>query len=199
MTKNREQPSGGQQSPITEEFIKHRTFLKRFLTRFLSQPQDIDDVLQDTYLKAYRAERERVIHTPKAFLFRVARNAALKENERKSRQIVESIEDFDGSGVIYNENAVENQAEARQRLRLFCDSVLEMSPQVRRAFLMRKVYGLSYKDIAVQLSLSISTVEKHVAKGLVVCSAYMERAEQASSSPAAGADKERRKSTGDAG
>ncbi len=204
MAKKREQPSGGQPSPITEEFVKHRTFLKRFLTRFLNQPQDIDDVLQDTYLKAYRAERERVIHTPKAFLFRVARNAALKELERKSRQIAECIEDFDESGIIYEENAVENQVEARQRLGLFCDSALEMSPQVRRAFLMRKVYGLSYQDIAKQLSLAVSTVEKHVAKGLEVCNAYMEREEQAGNTQAseantAGTNKARRASTGDAG
>ena len=39
---------------ITEAFIKHETFLKRFISRFLSRPQDIEDVVQDTYLKAYQ-------------------------------------------------------------------------------------------------------------------------------------------------
>ena len=80
---------------ITEAFVKHETFLKRFLSRFLSRPQDIEDVVQETYLKAFSAEKKQQIHQPKAFLFRVARNAALTELGKKSRQVMKNVEDND--------------------------------------------------------------------------------------------------------
>ena len=68
---------------ITEAFLKHETFLKRFISRFLPRPQDIEDVVQDTYLKAFTAEKKQTIQQPKAFLFRVAKNAAFTQLTKK--------------------------------------------------------------------------------------------------------------------
>ena len=47
-----------------------------------------------------------------------------------------------------------------------------MSPQVRRVYLMRKVHGMPHKDIAEQLGIARSTVEKHLTKGLEVCDCF---------------------------
>jgi RNA polymerase sigma-70 factor (ECF subfamily) len=47
--------------------------------------------------------------------------------------------------------------------------VAQLPLQCRRAFLLKKVYGLSQKEIAGYLGISESTVEKHVAKGLLHC------------------------------
>ena len=160
---------------ITEAFIKHETFLKRFISRFLSRPQDIEDVVQDTYLKAYSAEKKQQIQQPKAFLFRVARNAALTEMNKKSRQLMQFVEDYDELGIINDEASVEEQVLSHEKLGLFCQSALEMPTKCRRVFLMAKVYGMSYKEISAELGIGQSAVEKHVAKGLEICHAYMQR------------------------
>ena len=160
---------------ITEAFVKHETFLKRFLSRFLSRPQDIEDVVQDTYLKAFSAEKKQQIHQPKAFLFRVARNAALTELSKKSRQVMKYVEDYDDSEIISDGISVEDRVLASEKLGLFCQSALEMTPKCRRVFLMAKVYGMSYKEISAELEIGQSAVEKHVAKGLEVCTAFMRR------------------------
>jgi len=170
---NKNQQHTEEHETITSAFTKHQAFLKRFLGRFLSRTQDIDDVLQETYLKAYSAERGQVINSPKSFLFRVARNTALTELKRKSRQIIECVEDYQDEEILLTDNPVEDQAAATEKLGVFCQSVLEMSPQVRRVFLMRKVYGMSQKEIADELGIAQSTVEKHIARGLLVCSEYM--------------------------
>ena len=162
---------------ITEVFIKHETFLKRFISRFLSRPQDIEDVVQDTYLKAFSAEKKQQIHQPKAFLFRVARNAALTQLTKKSRQVMTYVEDYDGLEIINDEVTVENHVLAQEKLGLFSQSALEMTPKCRRVFLMAKVYGMSHKEISAELGIGPSAVEKHVAKGLEVCHAYMQRME----------------------
>jgi len=163
---------------ITEAFIKHETFLKRFISRFLSRPQDIEDVVQDTYLKAFSAEKKHLIQQPKAFLFRVAKNAALTQLTKKSRQVMTYVEDFDGLEIINDEVTVESHVLAQEKLGLFSQAALEMTPKCRRVFLMAKVYGMSYKEISAELGIGPSAVEKHVAKGLEVCNAYIQRMAQ---------------------
>ena len=165
-------------SSITDAFIEHESFLKRFLRRFLVRSCDIEDVVQDTYLKALYAEEGRIISSPKAFLFRIARNEALNEIRRKSRTTVEYIADLSASEPDVGGNLIEDEAITRQRLGLFCESVLEMSPRCRRIFLMCKVHGMSHKEVAEQLGISVSGVEKQVARGLVICNAYISKLEQ---------------------
>ena len=180
MTKKKtETRSQDYDSVVTPAFVKHQSFLKRFLTRFLPCSHDIEDVVQDSYLKALCAEKNQEIHSPKAFLFRIARNEALKELRKKSRRITDYIEELDIPEASTSGTSVEDSSIAKQRLGLFCQSALEMTPKCRKAFLMCKVYGFSYKEIASRLGISVSGVEKHVARGLEICNAYVDRIEVA--------------------
>jgi RNA polymerase sigma-70 factor (ECF subfamily) len=161
-------------SEVSSAYLEHRTFLKRFLSRFLSNPDDIDDVVQETFLRAYNAENNDTdIHSPKAFLFRVARNLALKELGRKSRRITDYIEDLGATEVIDEQSSVEDQVAERERLAVFCKAAAALPLQCRRAFLLRKIYGLSQQEISRELNISVSTVEKHLATGLMRCNAFM--------------------------
>ena len=164
------------ESGVTPAFVKNLSFLKRFLTRFLSSSQDIEDVVQESYLKALCAEQKKEITSPKAFLFRIARNEALKELQKKSRRITDYLDDLD-IPESSTEISIEDSSIAKQRFGLFCESALEMPPKCRKAFLMCKVYGFSYNEIASHLDISVSGVEKHIARGLEICSNYVDKAE----------------------
>ena len=113
------------------------------------------------------------MRSPKAFLFRIAKNAALNELARKSRLLTDYIEDSSTPDVIEKGASAEEQVMAQEKLAMFCRAVASLPTQCRKAFLMRKVYGLSHKDIAEQLGISTSTVEKHIASGLLRCSTYL--------------------------
>src|ERR1700754_3174134 len=76
-------------STVTAAFLESGGFLKKFLSRFLPVQQDIEDVAQEAYLRAYIAERRESIEQPKAFLFRVAKNLALTRLAKKSLQITD--------------------------------------------------------------------------------------------------------------
>jgi len=80
-------------SGVSSAFVENIDFLKNFLKRFLSREEDIEDVSQEAYLKAYNIEQKSDIDNPKAYLFRVAKNVALNELNRKSRQMTVYIED----------------------------------------------------------------------------------------------------------
>lgn len=173
MSDTLEQKSRGR-SEVSGAYLEHRTFLKRFLSRFLSSPEDIEDVVQETFLRAYNAEsKDTDIRSPKAFLFRVARNLALKELGKKSRRITKYIEDLGATEVIDVQSSVEDQVAERERLAVFCKAAAALPLQCRRAFLLRKIYGLSQQEISRELNISVSTVEKHLATGLMRCNAFM--------------------------
>jgi RNA polymerase sigma factor (sigma-70 family) len=164
----------GLSNALSLAFMQNRSSLHRFIAKFLSRPQDIEDVAQEAYLRAFDAERSgETVRSPKAFLFRIAKNVALNELALKSRQLTVYIEDSISRDVIGEDCPAEDQAMGKEKLAMFCRAVVTLPVQCRRAFLLRKVHGLSHKEIAEQLGLSVSTVEKHVASGLLRCSTYL--------------------------
>jgi RNA polymerase sigma factor (sigma-70 family) len=166
------------ETAVYAAFIKHQIFLKKFLARFLSRPQDIEDVAQEAFLKAYRAEKKQAVRSPKSFLFQIAKNIALQELTKKSHLITDYIEDLANPEVPYQTHrtgTLEDTVEAQDKLAVFCEAVASLPPQCRRTFLMRKVHGLSHREIAKSLGIAVSTVEKHQAIGLKRCSEYMRK------------------------
>ena len=62
---------------------------------------------------------------------------------------------------------------AQQKLGFHCAAVAALPPKCRKVYLLRKVYGMSYKDIAATLQISDSTVEAHISKGYARCDQYI--------------------------
>ena len=160
-------------SAIHDAYARHQAALKRFISRFLPNSHDIEDVSQETFLRAFTVEKSREIEQPKSFLFRIAKHVALTQLTRKSRQITDYLEDFDDSEVLLTEDTVEDEVIARETLGIHCEAVAGLPTQCRRVYLMRKVYGMSHKEIAARLGIAVSTVEKHLIKGVEQCDRYV--------------------------
>lgn len=175
MTKKTDVASGKSKSGVTRSFVEHGTFLKKFLSGFLRHEQDVEDVAQEAYLKAYCSEQERDIEQPKAFLFSIAKNLALNELTRKSRQMTTYIEECQAPHLLADEMPVETEIEALESLGSYCEAVAALPIKTRRIYLYRKVHGLPHKEIALRMGVSLSTVEKHLKIGLVSCRDYMAR------------------------
>jgi RNA polymerase sigma factor (sigma-70 family) len=158
---------------VQDAFLKNQTALKRFISRFFRNVQDVEDVAQEAFLRAYSAENGRDIEQPKAFLFRIAKHIALNQLSRKSRQITDYLEDLSSSDVLLVEGSVEEEFAARQTLGLHCEAVATLPPHCRRVYMMRKVHGMSHKEIAGHLGIAVSTVEKHLIKGIAECDRYV--------------------------
>ena len=164
-------------SAVSAALVENSGFLKKFLTRFFSNQQDIEDVVQEAYLRAYAAEQKKTIEHPKAFLFRVAKNVALSELSKKSRQITDYIEDLGALAVIDSEASADSEAEAQESLGLYCEAVATLPDKCREVFLLRKVHGLRHKEIADRMSLSISSVEKYLRQGVISCRTFIRDSE----------------------
>lgn len=159
-----------------DTLLCHLPLLRRFVSRFFANHQDVEDIAQEAYLRAFQSGRDNPPRSPRAFLLRVARNLALNELSRKSRWMTENIE---AAGLEQRSgNTLEDDLQSQQRLSLFCEAASNLPMQCRKVFLMRKVYGYTQREIARELGISEKTVEKHVATGLLRCSRYLESRER---------------------
>ncbi|PHR61086.1 MAG: RNA polymerase subunit sigma-70 [Robiginitomaculum sp.] len=177
MTSRKDQQSKTKQtlSVVTSAFINDRAFIKRYLSRFLSNQHDIEDVAQEAYLRAFVAEKKKdgEIEHPRAFLFRIAKNLAISRLRRKSYQITDYIEDLGVSVIIEDGTDPERELAAHQSLGLYCEAVASLPEKTRQIFLLRKMHGLKHKEIAQRMSLSLSSVEKHLQKARAGTSAFL--------------------------
>jgi RNA polymerase sigma-70 factor (ECF subfamily) len=162
---------------VTAAFVEHSLFLKKFLARYFASAQDIEDVAQEAYLRAFAAEQKKRIEQPKAFLFRIAKNVALNELTRKSHQITDFIEEVSASVVLDKEVSAEEETDAQEQVGLYCEAVAALPEKCRHVFLLRKVHGLSHKEIASHMSLSVSSVEKYLRQGVLACRAFIDERE----------------------
>ena len=167
---------------MSHSFLENNLFLKKFLKRFLYQDQDIEDVVQETYIKACNAEKIRDIEHPKAYLFSIAKNLALNELGRKSRKMTDFIEECEAANLAEPTESLEEHLQAEESVALYCRAASQLPERCRSVYLLRKVHGLSHKEIADHLGISLSAVSKHLTKGMLSCQHYIERAgEQAPS------------------
>jgi len=160
-------------SAVTEAFLESNGLIKRFLAGFLRVHQDIEDVAQEAYLRAYMCEQRELIEQPTPFLFRVAKNLALTRLSRKSRRITDYIEEADASDVLETAAGTDEELEAQECLGLYCEAIASLPEKCRQVFLLRKVHGLTHKEIGERMNLSISSVEKYLRQGILACSTYL--------------------------
>lgn len=174
---NRQHNSGGNHhsnvTGIGSAFLQHKTSLTKYISQYIKHPHDIEDIVHDAFLNSYAAEINTKIRKPRAFLFRTARNLALKHLNKSSTRLTDYLEDLDLSAVFNEKPSLEETVESHEQFAFFCQAVQRLPLQCRRAFILRKVYGLSHREIAEQLDISVSTVEKHLATGISRCSDYL--------------------------
>jgi RNA polymerase sigma factor (sigma-70 family) len=163
-------------SRILRAFLLHQGSIKRVLARYVPT-EDRNDILQEAFLKAFAAEMTTPVHDAKAFLFRVAKNLAITEMTRKSRSETDYLEDLGVSEVLEDERSgsVEAHIDGKRKLFVLSQALAQLPEECQRVFLMRKVEGLRVKQIATRLSVSVSTVEKRLARALVLCNRQLRR------------------------
>jgi RNA polymerase sigma factor (sigma-70 family) len=159
---------------LTAAFLKCRAGMAKVVGKIV-QRHEVDDVLQETFLRSFEASNRTTITYPRAFLLRTATNVAINRTMRAERRLVRSIEDFGHADVYLSSKSLDVDYEAKEQYRLLCKAVESLPARCREVFILRKVYGFSQKEISGLLGISESTVEKHIAKGLLLCKSSIAR------------------------
>lgn len=158
-------------------YLASRSGLSRIVSRIVP-PHEIEDIVQETYVRICQVENKERISSPKSFMFKTARNLALDYLKQANVKLVDHVDDLQELEFLLtdeNKDEMYENALIDNEFSHFCDSVRQLPVQCRKVFVLKKVYGSSQREIAEHLGLSESTVEKHVATGMKRCTLYMRK------------------------
>lgn len=148
--------------------------LRRLLASRGRSPEDIDDLMQEAFLRLQLYCRDTTVHNSEAFLVRTALNLSAMQGRRA--QVGRSVTDEDEVlAVMDSAPAPDEVYAAQQRVSRVKAGLQRLGPRSREAFLLHRLEGLSYVQIAEQLGISVSMVEKHIARASFFLRDWMAR------------------------
>ena len=149
-----------------EEVLPLELPLARFLRRNWRDEAEVPDMRQEVFARVYEAGRKAVPQQTKAFVFMTARNLLIDKARRSRIVSMQQIADFEDLFVATDEPSAEEQVSSREELVALQAAIEKLPPKCREVLTMRKIQGLSQREVAEALNLSQSTVEKQVCKGV---------------------------------
>lgn len=146
--------------------------VKAALVRRGRTEQDADDLVQEAWIRLERYRREHPVDEPEAFLMRTALNLSIDAHRaRLTRGEEVMLEDV---VLIDTTPSAETTLLARERLERLSVCFSRLNGKTRDIFLAHRVEGLSREEIAHRHGLSVSAVEKHIAKAMLLVTGWMQ-------------------------
>lgn len=149
----------------------------------LAAPSDIDDLVQETFLRLLRMRTKVPIFHPRALLLGIARNAALDLFRRKQTAQTNPLGENAWSDVPDNGPGIREIVSLRQENHLLEEAIRNLPERCRDVLVLRRLEGLSQKEAAARLNLSVKTVDNQLARALKRCTDYMAKRGVARSRP----------------
>ena len=146
--------------------LPHEPALRSWLSRRRPLGLEADDIIQEAY--AILADLDRVddIRFPRAYLFQVARSVITKHVRRARVVSIHTGEDLLQLDQADDRPSPERVAIDRDELRQLAEAIGSMPARTQEAFILRRVEGLSQREICARMAISENTVEKHISHGL---------------------------------
>ncbi len=177
---------------LIDVYLGLRGQLARLVMRIVP-PKEVEDIVQETYVRICRVDDQEFIGEPRSYLLRTARNLALDHVKRSESRLTAGA-DMDALPlaeipVPSEADPTYTQAASDEEFALFCEAVRSLPRQCRRAFVLKKVYGYTLREIMAEMGLAQATVETHITNGTKRCVQYMRKRQegrQPSAGPASG-------------
>ena len=139
--------------------------LRRWLDARLRSSEDANDLVQDAFTRLLGSGTRDGIRQPEAFLNRIVRNLLIDRSRRLSNRTAHVPIDETNAPVA--RATQEDGLELDEMRRRYRAAVEALPPRMREVFVLHRVEGLGYKEIATRLGISIRTVEWHVGEALL--------------------------------
>jgi len=158
---------------IADFFTLYQRELLSFVRRRVDCPDAADDILQDTYLRFAGYRSDSTIENPRAFLYRIAANLSADHLRARQRHPSESIESIEAELPADSRQVPETIVEQQQQMDRLYQALNELSPLCREIFILSRFDGLTHVQIARQLNVSVSWVEKNIVQALRHCKQHL--------------------------
>jgi RNA polymerase sigma factor (sigma-70 family) len=149
---------------VLELFQEHSAPLLKYLTSRFRDREDAAEIAQEAWLRMHRLEHPEQLSNPKAYLFQMASNLAVDRARRHAleRRVCREERLAADEGLP----SAERSAAAEQSIDLIRAALEDLPADCRQAFVLHRGRDMSYPEIAQQIGVSTSMVEKYIARAL---------------------------------
>jgi len=151
---------------LSRHVLPHEPALRAWLRRRKVDGLDVDDIVQETYALLAATPTIAHIFAPRAYAFQTAHSVILRHLRRARVVRIDALGEAPLIDVAADEPSPERETWAREELRQVIALIDALPPKRREAFRLRKLEGLSQRDVAQRMGISEGTVEKHIGHAL---------------------------------
>jgi RNA polymerase sigma-70 factor (ECF subfamily) len=151
---------------FVREVLPLEAALQRYLRNGWRNETEIDDMCQDVFVRAIEGAQKEMPRAAKPFVFSIARNLLIDRLRRNQVVSIDAVADLEAFGISSEEPQQDRSLIARQDWKRLQAALNRLPERWRDAVVMRKVEGLSRKEIAQRMGLAEPTVAQHLANGI---------------------------------
>lgn len=160
---------------FVEEMHPHESSLRSYLHGSFPAVRDVDDVVQESFLRVWRARAAQPIASARAFLFKVARHLALDVLRHERRSPIDTVGDLASLNVSEERRAVTATVSRNEKIQLLIAAIDDLPPKCRQVVILRKLKFVPQREVAAQLGISEKGVEIQLTRGLARCRDYLHK------------------------
>ena len=151
---------------IASQILPCEAELRHALKRRAPAGFEIDDIGQEIYARLAGLASVDHIYSPRSYMFRMASGVMMDFVRRQKVVPIHGVDDLDAVGAVSADPSPESVVMHRDQLRLLARLFAKLPPRVAEVFHLRRIEGLSQKQVSQRLGLSESTIEKRMARGV---------------------------------
>lgn len=149
------------------EVLPLEAALMQYLRHNWRNKSEIADLRQEVYTRICEAARKEIPRDPaKPFVFSVARNLLADRIRRDQIVTIEAVADLDALNVAVDQPGPDRSAIARDKLRKVQAALDRLPRRCREAVVLKKIEGLSIREIAARMGIAENTVDRHLTDGV---------------------------------
>lgn len=152
---------------FTAEVLPHEPALKGYLRRTFPSVRDVEDVVQESYLRLWKAQAAALsANSITAYLYRVARNLMVDRHRRSLRRMESVVGALPLENVIDEEVDVVETVSTHEKEHLLAAALATLPSRAHEVIILCKLEGLSHGEAAQRLGISKRTVDEHLRRGM---------------------------------
>jgi RNA polymerase sigma factor (sigma-70 family) len=160
------EPDTQQRNLVDALYRNYHAALRRFLARKRLDREEVADIVLETYSRVYRNTSAAEIRNPKAFLFRVAHNLWINAQKHRRIGVEGNALDISTVEVASEAPSAYRALKSQQELAIVRAAIDELPSKCRQAFVMNRFENMTFGEIAVELGVSVSMIEKYVSHAI---------------------------------
>lgn len=154
---------------MTNFYQRYELNIRKFLMRKVHKKEDVEDIVQDTFMKAHGVSDWENIKNPESYLVSIAKNSYRDHIRRETRNILDNRTDITHLELKDDRPDPEQITSGKQDLKELEKVINSLTPRVKQAIILIKIMNVTYAEASEIMKVSISTLENHVTKGLAEC------------------------------